>query len=1521
MTFPDPDRSSAVIIGTSTFADSDLADLASVKNNVRGLWDALCLDHTLKLPSGRCLLILDPQRPHELFNPLVDASQQAEDLFLVYYAGHGLLEGDDGELHLALGMSRQGQPWTSAPFRNIARVLLKNKARTKVLLLDCCYSGRAMRFQMSNSASLPMEQIEVAGTYTMTSVSENKRSLAPEGETYTAFTGELIDILVNGIPGQGRDLTFIPIYEEVRKRLRKRGLPDPQQLNKNGALNLSIARNQSLYDSGFDPRFYLTTFIHQYENFETVRSSRQQWVVEPIARENLFAVYVPQQCADGKGNMIELDAYVRAWLDRDRQGSLVILGEYGYGKTSYCLNLTYRLLRRWQRDPKATYFPIFLSFRDFVPTEETKDALSSCEKIVQIFHQQFHLISDDKDFPGAFKDRKLLLILDGLDEIEKSLNVSWVRRQFQSIGKVVQKFAKVIVTCRVSYLPTEDDVHRVMSRDQHDLVVGSVAPGGELDIVTLRPFGLEQKTRYVELAVRNPAQRDRLLTAIERIRDLPDLTTRPVLLWMVVNVFKNDIFDLDDSTEVSAAQLYERFTRQWIECELDQDHIGRDVLENQELMHRLALKIYRDPSEQIHKDELRKELEISFRGRSRAEIARLEHEFVVCSFLRPSQVDHLSFVHRSFMEFFVAHAYRGYIRDNRPEAFGREGLRPGLVVQFLSQLIKMERANSARDRLVRWLEAARVPKPGEPRLAANAATVLCHLGFPFDGVDLSNVDLRDADLSGGDFRYAILRGAKLDNAILENAKLSYSDLENADMSNIFIRKTDFKGANLRGARIKNPRIIGGLDTIWIALYSRDRQHIVIGTDRGCLIILENCCTYPELARHFVHESGVMNIAFSSDGMQLAVTNRQREIYIYDWSALLQGRQEQLAVFAENANYVRWVEFSPNGPRLASGARDLMVKIWFLGDDSYVTNLRFHVRDVMVVTWSPDGRWLASGGYDGTIALWDANAQRPTPVGLRDRTSTAQRRADSSIENQSHEGVVRALAFSPKGDLLASSSEDHTIKLWNMADPSCPALDATIRTDQDVFCLVFVDAGATLVAGDSAGNLLKVDLEQRLVFHAVHAHDSRIRSIDLDHNRAVLLSSSWDGSVKAWNVNDLSLIEKVYQLENGDVVYQPTDAFRDANIEGVRDLEDKFLDYFVELGAMKDSRSAMMNRPVKVKETVMPASEPTTDELFRSMQGMARETLYDGLCDTLRQPWYDQLFCQVEPGIVPEKFAHFDTLAEAGVIGLDGTVLYRLNSIDGMPFVTDGLWRRRNGVFPFSDESELLLDYCREHCLEDFDEVVDPGSGCGHTPIALPGRSVRNALDVDARAVEFARLNAWLNERELTAVRNDITRGFPFFVKPAAGRRVLFVANMPFAISPYAEALSHVRDGGENGIRLSVSVLEAVRPFVGTNSKLVILTYSLGRSGDQSWQFVQRACQILPDCELCWELRGDKIWRVGPEKVESNPMSLSSLKKKAFSPIYTPEEQRRLSSGYDKLSKELESLGWDTLGCGILEVTL
>jgi WD40 repeat protein len=63
-------------------------------------------------------------------------------------------------------------------------------------------------------------------------------------------------------------------------------------------------------------------------------------------------------------------------------------------------------------------------------------------------------------------------------------------------------------------------------------------------------------------------------------------------------------------------------------------------------------------------------------------------------------------------------------------------------------------------------------------------------------------------------------------------------------------------------------------------------------------------------------------------------------------------------------------------------------------------------------WSPDSRWLAAGASDCRIYVYD----------------TVRRRLHSVLEG--HEETVAGLAFSPKGNLLASVSHDNTTRLWD-----------------------------------------------------------------------------------------------------------------------------------------------------------------------------------------------------------------------------------------------------------------------------------------------------------------------------------------------------------------------------------------------------------------------------------------------------------------------------------------------------------
>ncbi|MCA1708832.1 MAG: hypothetical protein LC808_38365, partial [Actinobacteria bacterium] len=72
----------------------------------------------------------------------------------------------------------------------------------------------------------------------------------------------------------------------------------------------------------------------------------------------------------------------------------------------------------------------------------------------------------------------------------------------------------------------------------------------------------------------------------------------------------------------------------------------------------------------------------------------------------------------------------------------------------------------------------------------------------------------------------------------------------------------------------------------------------------------------------------------------------------------------------------------------------------------------HTNTVRDVAFSPDGTLLATTSTDRTVRLWDVASRQPFGQPLT-----------------GHTDWVRGVAFSPDGTLLATTSADKTVRLW------------------------------------------------------------------------------------------------------------------------------------------------------------------------------------------------------------------------------------------------------------------------------------------------------------------------------------------------------------------------------------------------------------------------------------------------------------------------------------------------------------
>lgn len=98
-------------------------------------------------------------------------------------------------------------------------------------------------------------------------------------------------------------------------------------------------------------------------------------------------------------------------------------------------------------------------------------------------------------------------------------------------------------------------------------------------------------------------------------------------------------------------------------------------------------------------------------------------------------------------------------------------------------------------------------------------------------------------------------------------------------------------------------------------------------------------------------------------------------------------------------------------------------------EAWTTGQSGYIRAIAI---SPDNKVLAAGSDDCTIVLYDMD--RRSTINQPLKGHTAVRIFELGSQNSADLGVaqgIRSLAFSKDGQLLASGSDDYSVRLWNV----------------------------------------------------------------------------------------------------------------------------------------------------------------------------------------------------------------------------------------------------------------------------------------------------------------------------------------------------------------------------------------------------------------------------------------------------------------------------------------------------------
>jgi len=244
--------------------------------------------------------------------------------------------------------------------------------------------------------------------------------------------------------------------------------------------------------------------------------------------------------------------------------------------------------------------------------------------------------------------------------------------------------------------------------------------------------------------------------------------------------------------------------------------------------------------------------------------------------------------------------------------------------------------------------------------------------------------------------------------------------------------------------------------------------------------------------------------FSPDGRRIILGKSDGTAKVRDAAT----RAELLELSSTNAG-VSCVASSADGQRIAVAHWNNRVTIWsaetgreLLMVAGYPLKPSRHGKHpnvgIAAVAFSPRGEWLATGGEDRLVGIWDAN------------TGVAWRAF------KGHTDAIESVSISPDGQRIVSGSEDGTAKIWQAsAEQDLLMLDTNAA---EIVSVSFSWDGQRIVVGRTNATIGVFDSAGALVSPTLTGDLGSIRAVAVSPDGQRIASGSEDNTARIWDLN-------------------------------------------------------------------------------------------------------------------------------------------------------------------------------------------------------------------------------------------------------------------------------------------------------------------------------------------------------------------------------------------------------------------